>query len=347
MVDPYRTHRVQSWWVERLTSTDGPIGILDGVTAGSIEINSNRPIRGTGSLALDDTGQELDFLADRVRVWWQVVGATPFPLGTFLMSAPKAAHGDAVTTWEIALFDKLTVPAEHRIRQAFALPAGTVVTDAVRDLLVAVGESSMSVTDSTATLSAGVVWPAGTSHLEIINDLLARINYFSLWCDGYGRYVVQPYARPTDRPRMWDFSEGADAIHLPEFERAADLAGVPNEVVLTTSGNGDDEALVGVASNDNPASPFSTVSRGRTITLAETAEADDQATIDALAQRRLDAASLASATITMSHEVLPVALNDVATFDTAGVDALAVIEKFTLDLAADALMVTTLREVLA
>src|SRR5690606_23496078 len=102
--------------------------------------------------------------------------------------------------------------------------------------------------DSTETLTSGMVWPAGTSKLRIINDLLSAINYFSLRCDGHGRYVAAPYLAPASRPVVRRFVPAPDAIHLPEFTRDRDLAGIPNKVVLVSSGSGDDEALVGVAS---------------------------------------------------------------------------------------------------
>lgn len=346
MVDPYRTHRVQSWWVERLTSDDASVGVLDGVTGGDVEINANRPIRGTGHLALDDIGQGVDFLADRVQVWWQVRGADPFPLGVFLMSVPRASHTDAGRSWDIELFDKLTVLAEDGISASHSLPAGTVVTDAVKDVILSTGETALAVTDSTETLATGKVWPAGTSKLTIVNDLLALINYFSLRCDGYGRYVAAPYMAPALRSRVWDFTAGDLAVHLPEFDRTEDLSGIPNTVVIVSSGTGDDEALVGVAVNDDPASRFSTVARGRTITATEeNVDATSQAVIDALAERRLESLSRSTATIDIEHEVLPLAESDAARFDTDGVRASAVVEKFRLTLAEDALMSTTIREV--
>lgn len=345
--DPLTTHRVESWRVDLLDANDVNLGALQGCTGGSIEQKVAAVIRGGGTLDVVDVGQDIDWLSARVQPWW-TVGDLSWPLGVFLLSAPVAEHDETGRSWRVELLDKLAVLDQDKVDGSYSLPAGTVVTDAVAALITGAGETALAITESAETLTSGMVWEAGTSRLRICNDLLAAINYFALWCDGYGRYVAAPYIRPQDRPSAWDFAAGPRAVHTGRFTRDEDLAAIPNKVVLVSSAGVDDEALVSVATNTDPASPFSEPSRGRWITHTETGvEATSQAVLDALAARRLTELSSVTATLTVEHAALPLNLNDAVEFDTGGVRTRAVIQSTTQALAVGALTRATMREVQA
>src|SRR5690606_30012693 len=127
-------------------------------------------------------------------------------------------------------------------------------------------------------LTSPMVWEAGTSKLRIVNDLLAAIDYNSLWVDGQGNFRATPYVRPAARSITYsilndesgaalvrELADGQESIYLDEWSRDRDVYGVPNKVVAVATGTGDEEPLVGVATNEDPASPFSEPSRGRWI----------------------------------------------------------------------------------
>lgn len=331
--DPFTTHRVERWWVELLTNRDGAVGTLDGVSSLTCNYRVAATIPSSGSLAIDDLGQDIDWLNARVRPWVEVVGAEPWPLGVFLTASPYENNSEPTVSRTIDLYDKISVVDSDAYETTFVAAIGEVVTDVVREVLESTGETGFAITPSAETLDASKIWPAGTSKLEIVNDLLDSINYFSLRCDGYGRFVVAPYARPQDRPVARDFAEGELAIHHPDFGRREDLSKVPNKVILKSFGASIDEALVGVATNTDPASRFSYPSRGRWIvTVEEGVEATSQDVIDGLADRRLASLSSASATLDLQHALVPLALNDVISFATRGREALAVVQTMSLRL---------------
>jgi hypothetical protein len=346
--DPLTTHRVESWRVDLLSGDEAPLGELDGVTGGQIDQNVNATISGGGSLAVVDVAQDVDWLNARVQPWWQVAGLPAWPLGVFLCSAPTAAYTATGRSWRIELLDKLSVLDQDKVDGSYSVAAGAVVTAAVRTVIESAGETAIAITDSTETLTSGMVWPAGTSKLRICNDLLAAVNYFSLRCDGWGRFTAGPYMRPTDRPVVREFVAGSSSIHLPDFTVDADLAAIPNKVVLIGVGNPDEAALVGVATNDDPASPFSRASRGRWIVSTEEGvEATSQAVIDALAARKLVDLSTVSTSIAVQHAAVPLDLNAVVRFATADVDARAAVQKISQQLKVGALMTTTVKGVAA
>ena len=339
------THRVESWRVDLLSEDDSPIGVLHGCLGGEVEQNVNAVISGGGTLRMRDVGQDVDWLRARLQVVWKI-GDQEWPLGVFLPSAPVARHDATGRGWDVELLDKLVVLDQDKIDGSYSLPAGTVVTAAVQEVIASAGETKTAITGSTATLTAGMVWEAGTSKLRICNDLLAAINYFSLRCDGDGRYVAAPYQAPRNRTPAWDFAAGDRAVHSATFTRDEDLAKVPNKVVLVSSASSDVPALVSVVANLDPASRFSEFARGRWIVHTETGvEATSQAVLDALAARRLTELSSATATLEVEHAFLPLSLNDAVSFRTGGVDAVGVVQTMRIPLAAGGLTRTTIREV--
>jgi hypothetical protein len=332
---------VESWRVDLLARDGSPLGALDGIAGGQVDHNANRVLHGGGRLEVDDRAQVTDWLDLRVRAWWQTQGVDPWPLGTFLCSAPGEQHTAVGRAWSIDLLDLLTVLDGDGIDGTLALPAGTVVTTAVRDVILGSGETAVAITASTETLTSAMVWEPGTSRLRICNDLLAAINYFALRTDLYGRFVVAPYVAPGDRATVRDLT--GDAIVVEEWTRDQDLASVPNRVVLVGRGAGDTEALVGVAENTDPTDRLSIPSRGRVLTHTETGvEASSQAVIDALAARKLADLAAPAATRVIEHAPVPVGLHDVVAHE--GVRG--AIQSWSLGLAVGADMRTNLREVL-
>lgn len=317
-------HRVEDWWVELVSRDGSDLGRLDGVGGGQIDQNVDATIGGGGHLIVDDLdANAVDWLNTRVQPWWSIAGADPFPLGVFLTSAPEKSRADGRGTWFVELADKTQVLEADKVVDAYSLAAGTVVTDAVETLIVSTGESaaSLAITASTETLTVGMVWEPGTSKLRIVNDLLATINYFALWCDGYGRFVAEPYVRPQDRALAWSFEDGPTAVHEDSLRRLENLSEVPNRFILVSLATLDAEALTAVA-EDTTSARFSYAARGnRWITETETdIEVTSQAVLDAKCERMLAAAQSVAATGELRTAVIPLELNDAVEVATGGVD---------------------------
>ena len=328
-------------------STESVAGRLDGVTGCRVEHNVNAQIRGGCSLSLRDVGQELDWSSVRFRPWVRVNNLT-WPLGVFLPASPSLSHDEFGSAWDIPCLDKTSILDQDVMTTSYSVPAGAVVTDQVAELIAGAGESSVAITPSTLTTRSPQTWEPGTSRLRIINDLLDGINYFSLWADRHGQYRAEPYRRPQDRSLAATFAAGEAAIHSPRWSRAQDIAGVPNRTVLIVEGDEDTPGMTATADNTDPASPYSIPSRGRVVARTYTGvEAADQPTLDAMAARYLADASTPSATLEVQHASVPLDGNDVVRFASAGVDTLAVVEGWQVDLTPGSLMTGTWREVVS
>lgn len=343
-------NRVEEWYVELLRKDDTIKRRLHEFSGGRYEQNVFSTIRGGGSINLRYDGEsDIDWGSDRVKIWYREhTSDLSIPMGVFLISRPKTDHDDEtnVSDAQVAIIDKLAVLDQDMADGSFSLPKGTNVTRAVKDLILSAGETRMSITDSTRTMSAGRVWEAGTSKLRIINDLLDSINYWALWCDGEGFYRTSPYIEPDKRPIAFEFNYGSTSIHLPQWTKEQDWFEVPNKVVLVTHGDDETPAIIGVDTNTDPVSPYSYQARGRWIVHTETGvEATDQATINAMATRRLRELSSKVTNLEVTHAVANLWPNDRVRFRTPIYSGTATVSSYSIDLTPGSLVDATWREV--
>lgn len=267
-------------------------------------------------------------------------------LGVFLFGAPKESASDAGRSWQVELLGKLAILDSASTEATLTVPAGSNLVQSAVDLAQNAGESRIAATPSPATTSSAMMWDPGTSTLTVINELLAAAGYWSAWADGSGVVRFEPYSRPAQRPSSFSFVEGDAAIHSAEWTRDQDLASVPNRVVLVGQGSDETPALVGIATNEDPASPFSFQRRGRWITHSETGvEAANQETLTGLARRKLINSSTPQATLQVTHMPIPIMPNDAGTFRSQGHTSRVVLRSVQYDLDPTALCNSTLVEV--
>lgn len=350
-VDPLVGHRSEAWRWDLLTLTDAPAGMLDGVEGAQLDFSIHNTIRSGGSLTWSGSDAP-DWMRIRLQPWYTLAtmdgDEMSWPLGVFIPAAPKVSYTDDGASVGVELYDKLLVLDQDKVEATHTEVAGAVVTERIRALIASTGEYLIAVEDSGETLSAPMVWEAGTSKLAIINDLLDAINYFSLWCDGYGTYRADPYTAPTSRPLAREFLDDEHSIYAPDFTHDRDDFNVPNKLVLVARSDGETEALISTATNVDPASPYSYPSRGRWLTHVETdVEATSQAVLDGIASRRLAEKAQVASTFDIEHALIPLDLNALVAFrrSPAGIHAHAVVQKMSIDTATGALVATTLREV--
>jgi hypothetical protein len=350
MVD-YTTHRYDEEWIwELLDLNDALTGELDGVTGGTLRRNLTGQIQTGGTMTWSGTDQP-NWLRTRVRPIYRAKvfggGVIEQICGTFIPAAPgtkwKGEHG----SMSIELFDKTQILDEAKTQVTYGRPAGTVVTTVVRSLLESLGQTRLVVHESTATLAKDMVWKPGTKWLNIINDMLTSINYLPLFTDVLGVFRVEPHVPTSTRGIAYPFSDGPKAIYAPEFDFENDYFGLPNRLTLVSQGTGDDEGLTAVATL--PASdPLSIESRGRPIDVTETGvEADSQATLNAMAVRRLDELTRRVHEVNFNHALVPLNLNDVVTFkrDPAGIDLRGLVQSMSISCTPGKLVSTVVQQV--
>lgn len=321
-----------------LNEHDEQLARLDGVTGGGISLRGLTRLGGSGTLELDDRGQDIDWMRHRVQSVYDpgVVGVDAWPVATMLLSSPAEQRDGFTRSWSVGLLPKTAVVDEDAFTSMFSLAKGTNIVDAVVSVIRSTGEDRIAVTPSDAVLANPQSWDAGVSKLTIVNELLESAGYWSLWCDGSGQFRVEPYTGPDDRPISYSFVEGEASIHSPEWQRDRDLSSVPNRFVVVGQGSDDAPPLVGVAENMDEDSPFSFQSRGRWITRSEEGvEGANQAVFTQLAQRRLLGAMSPVEHVKARHELVPVEPNDAIWFESGGYGGRLTVQNMTIGFALD------------
>lgn len=334
-------------------------GFFDGSTTSPVPYRRNRWLGATNaSMSIQET-RSLQWGATNESIIPEI------PWGTFLLEKSSEEWEDTGRIWKLSLLDRTTVPSQDVVDQSYAVAAGTNILQEVRSILASCGEY-MTVDDSVDLATRnGMVWEAGTSKLNIINDLLDAAGYSSLWMDGWGNFQATPRVLPADRSIEYELLtgvqrelvDGGKSIYSSDWSRERDSFKVPNKVIAVQAAGGEDEeALVGQWTNEDPASPYSYPRRGRWIPeVLDSVECPEGTPAEILeflnnrARATLIQMSAVQAEVKVEHLPIPVRVGDVLRFANtrAGVDARHVITKIDLETTPTGLMKSTLQEVIS
>lgn len=318
--------RSESWSWEMLSTgaADGipeqPLGTLNGVTTGHLDWSIFNRIRTGGTLTW--SGQDASTMPDWSQVRLQPtytavtsLGVVTWPMGVYLASTPTKRWTDTGLEVVVDLYDKLLILDQVKVTETYTVAAGSVVTDAVVNVVqhaTAYG-LAYAVVGSAQTLLTAMTWPPGTPKLTIANDLLAAINYFSLWVDRYGTFQITPYIPPEQRQSQWPFADDNSSIYTPDFDNELDWFDAPNQVVLTSTSDGTTPALISTASDLGSSNGY--YAKGWWNVYSEDGiTTTSQASLDATAARKLVDLETAQNTVTINHAHLPLNLNDAVSF---------------------------------
>lgn len=278
---------------ELLTNTHVRLFDLEEVTAGRIEHQYLADVKRQATFTIRDLGR-INYLSDRIRVWIRLL-IEPFgtgdwvewPMGVFLLASPiRHANEVDVVEREVEAYDPLQALGDDLVSARYVVAAGANVVAAAKTVITGV-VPVIKATGSTETLVAAKEWPPGTSKRTIANELLSIAEYESVSFNGMGEAILKPYVDPSVRAPMWTYAYGDESLVIPNVDQELDLFSVPNKVVGVVS-EPDQPMLVASATNANPASPTSTVRRGRTIVdFREAEEAASQAVLQTKVNRYL------------------------------------------------------------
>lgn len=211
------------------------------------------------------------------------------------------------------------------------------VTGVVRHVLSEGGITDVNITPSPEQLGAVREWDPDTSRLTIVNDLLDSIAYESMSFDEHGRGVVRPYVSPQERPPEYVYADDHTSVMLPQAEREMDLHAIPNQWTLVKS-EPDEPVITVTYTNADPASPTSTVRRGRVISdvRADEDAASESAMIERAARIAFEASQVYEA-ITIRTALMPIhSGNDVYRIDFESLAVSGVYSEHTWEMALDA-----------
>lgn len=303
-------HRNWKFRYELLSSKNEHIRDLKHVVAGSVKHDANANIKRTAKFTVQERGS-INYLSQRIRPWAGIEMPDGYfmewPLGVFLLTTPtQAVDISGTVTRDIDAYDQTMVLIDDVVPGRYYVGANVEYTAAINELLQGtLGINSYSIVSSNTRTPAAIEWEPGTSKAQIIGDLLAAINYNSLWFDGEGTARAEPYVSPTLADADFIYQTDDLSTILPDAEVDVDYFQVPNRWVLIVS-NPDQPPLRAEIINNSPYSPTSTVNRGRTITRVVTNEhAPNQAVLNDIAQRYRDEDAQLFETITFKTGLMP------------------------------------------
>nr|DAT81682.1 MAG TPA: tail protein [Caudoviricetes sp.] len=219
------------------------------------------------SMRKDD---DVDYMNDRVRIY-RVENGVEQILGTFLLcSSNDDENGYNVTNKDCECYSLLKILLDDKLEQTYQVVAGTnVVNEVIR--LIGIS-NAYNIPLSNKVLLTAKTYKAGTTYLDVINDLLDTINYTALYTDKMGVYVSKPYVLPQDREIEFTWKCDINGLIRPDKNRSLDAFNIPNVFAVSTNDININPPLTHTYVNDNPSSPTSTVSRGRRIVQTATVD---------------------------------------------------------------------------
>lgn len=173
-------------------------------------------------------------------------------------------------------------------------PAGANGGDVIRDLL-SVTPAPIRVADDSTQLKTSIIAEDAETHLTMAEKVLDAIGW-RIRLDGDGTINVEP--KPLEPVCTFDPLEN-DVIET-ELKISADWYSCPNVYLAI------DEDLTGIARDDSPDSPLSTVNRGREVWKVDSnCELGQNESIAQYAQRKLDEAQRIQRTAEYDRRFFP------------------------------------------
>lgn len=295
----------------------------------------------------------VDVGSDLVRVYLDATfedGTTESAaLGTFGVATPSRNVSGPLSEWSAKLSGRLAEVGEDEYERPVTIPAGSNAVEEAAGIFLGCGlevvadESDWTLTsDWVVGLGGGADEP--TDKLGVANRLLSLAGFSSAITDGMGRAVLRRYRDPADRAPQLTFREGPTARFLTDAEDERDVSDVANVVVVTYSTQ--DATTIGTAYDDDPRSPYSTVTLGRRkVKRYEYNDGATQAQADAKAAELLRTQQSVIHRVTLSHIYAPVTCTDVVGVEwpTAGISDTFAIRTQSIQLGAGCLTKSELR----
>jgi len=285
------------------------IGTIDKVVSGNGVRDLDSETLGSASFSItEDIGEcyirtylvtKQDGVKDRI------------PIGTYLCQTPGRNFDGKITTIEVDAYTPLIELKEKNPPLGYSVAGGRNILDVASQLVKENTRAPIVYGRNSALLHSNFVADVDENWLDYIKALLLESNY-ELMIDEYGRTLFAPIQSLNALRPKWTFDDSNSSILYPDITLERDLYGIPNVVEIVYSK--DDHYLYSKATNDDPNSPVSTISRGREImsriTDPELPGTPTQEIIDQYARTQLRELSSLEYTITYTHGYCPVTVGD-------------------------------------
>lgn len=310
-------------WMRVSRATGFETEQLANLTTGTLTINADTEC--FESASVDCIGM-LDVGNDLVRCYldatWENGTTESVCIGTWLPNVPSRDVDGSYQECTVQLDGRLIELAEDSFENVFTAKSGQNPVNVARTICENAGLTVIQTDPYSGTL--GTAWRFGLegmssfddnagNKLQAVNALLGIAGFRAAQTDPYGNVLFRADVDYSDSP-AWTFAEGVDATFLSTATDERDSTEVANKVIAVYET--DDSTTIGVATDNDPASPWSTVALGRV--RAKVYLYNDTATQAAANKQAAWLLSNQQSVIrrvTVSHVYCPVRVGDIAAVD--------------------------------
>ena len=313
---------------------------LDGIKGGTLQLNQDTATFESATLG---TARYFDLGSDLVRCYldaaWDDGTAESVCLGTWLATIPGRSVDGVQET--------CTAYCDGRLQElqddSFSAPAIVDAGENIVSTAAAIArQAGLTVVATPSDKTLGTAWSFGLqsqgdedggSKLDAVNSLLSLAGYSAASTDALGRVVMAPYVDPDRRTPVWTFEEGINATFLSKADEERDSRDVCNVVLAIYES--DEQTTIGEAVDDDPMSPYSTVSLGRRkVSKYSYNSTATQVDADAKAVELLKTQQSTIRRVKLSHVHCPARVGDVVQvkWPSAGISGTYVVRTQTVDI---------------
>ncbi len=315
MNNPYTGPAVTGKWRFQLLtpdlSTEVPWPENVGVTGGNLDWALGRAVKDGGKLTVQYPPgvPGLDWTQLRIRISWDMTYPQQIQhtLGTYIPASAETTYHNGTRIQPVSLHGMTSLLAQQRLLQTFSVEKGANIEATLKGLLV---DMPLGVQPLTGVMPAGKVWDAGTTLLEVVNDLLDGGGYFAAHSTPEGVLGCRPYDTPAQRPIKHTFNTDG---YSRGWKLKNDSWAVPNRLVAKQ--RTDHTETPGAAVVVDTTSPYAKDRIGYFVD-AEPIEvqASNMAELRAAAIRRLRSIQGKTTTLDIDYGYIPITMHDVVRF---------------------------------
>lgn len=313
-------------------STGEELEVIPALKGGSVTRNDDTSIKESAEAELIGS---YDFGADFIRVY--IRGQLPNGewltdvLGTFIPAIPSATVKGAMRRCTLKMYGRLQALLDDSFATGYTVEAGANAVEVAKSICEGAGleviadPSDYTVTNARQYGIKNNQENSDTSDTKLgaVNDLLDLAGFRAAFTDPMGRVRLQRYRALETIAPTWNYIEGENAKFEKELEEEFDYTDTANHVVVRYTDSMAGTVIIGEATDNDPNSYLSTVSRGRMITKAydytTLPEGKDEAAMTAYANTRaatlLRTAQSVIYRITASTAYTPIGINEAVNFD--------------------------------
>ena len=295
-----------------------------------------------------DPGDSVNWLSDEIRPEL-IIDGVPHSLGIFLPASVQKNENETTQSVRLEAYDRSWRVRDTYTESQLTIAANTNYILAIEQLLTACGISLIIKTPTESVLAEDRAdWDLGTSHLDIVNQLLSEINYNPLWFDKDGYAILEPASEPT-AANIEHTIDDTDirSLLIPKITKETDIYQAPNVIICICSNADKEGPMVAKSENTNPQSPLSIARRGRRIAkVVQVSNIASQEELQAYADRLRNETMITGETIQIKTGLLPgFGVDDVTAIRYGDLFAVCIERAFSMDLRVGGQMQHTLEKV--